>query len=221
MPLAILTQVQGDVRFGSKADMCSAQDDVRFTPESGHLNCTRECPLYPQQRTLARRSLECRDKALQVCGSFLSLNFLPGFPTCSAALCLGPFEDRDELRADRNFARGPNGLVYGRWLFDRRTEWRSDCFLRRRRDKSCCLLECRPTSCCRCTELRRPTSIRRRSSYRWLLISPVVPGYLCHASISWTIRSRTRSQLVAIRSTLRSQLRPAFSACSRTMRLLA
>jgi hypothetical protein len=25
-----------DVHFGSKADMCSAQADVRFTPESGH-----------------------------------------------------------------------------------------------------------------------------------------------------------------------------------------
>ena len=25
-----------NVRFGSKADICSAQADVRFTPESGH-----------------------------------------------------------------------------------------------------------------------------------------------------------------------------------------
>jgi hypothetical protein len=25
-----------DVRFGSKADMCSAKGHVRFTPESGH-----------------------------------------------------------------------------------------------------------------------------------------------------------------------------------------
>jgi hypothetical protein len=25
-----------DVRFGSKADMCSAKRHVRFTPESGH-----------------------------------------------------------------------------------------------------------------------------------------------------------------------------------------
>ena len=25
-----------DVRFGSKADMCSAKRDVRFTPKSGH-----------------------------------------------------------------------------------------------------------------------------------------------------------------------------------------
>ena len=26
-----------NVRFGSKADMCSAQADVRFTPNSGHV----------------------------------------------------------------------------------------------------------------------------------------------------------------------------------------
>ena len=33
------------VRFGSKADMCSAQADVRFTPKSGHVQCTSVCPL--------------------------------------------------------------------------------------------------------------------------------------------------------------------------------
>ena len=34
-----------DVRFGSKADMCSAKGHVRFTPESGHVQCTSPCPL--------------------------------------------------------------------------------------------------------------------------------------------------------------------------------
>ena len=34
-----------DVRFGSKADMCSAKRHVRFTPESGHVRCTSRCPL--------------------------------------------------------------------------------------------------------------------------------------------------------------------------------
>ena len=29
----------GHVRFGSKADMCSAKGHVRFTPESGHVRC--------------------------------------------------------------------------------------------------------------------------------------------------------------------------------------
>jgi hypothetical protein len=28
-----------DVRFGSKADMCSAKGHVRSTPESGHVQC--------------------------------------------------------------------------------------------------------------------------------------------------------------------------------------
>src|SRR5262249_20571057 len=32
-----------NVRFGSKADICSAQRHVRFTPESGHYNADAEC----------------------------------------------------------------------------------------------------------------------------------------------------------------------------------
>jgi hypothetical protein len=28
--------IRPDVRFGSKADICSAQANVRFIPESGH-----------------------------------------------------------------------------------------------------------------------------------------------------------------------------------------
>ena len=35
------------VRFGSKADMCSALGDVRFTPESGHVQCTRHVRFVP------------------------------------------------------------------------------------------------------------------------------------------------------------------------------
>jgi hypothetical protein len=34
-----------DVRFGSKADMCSAKGHVRFAPESGHMRCNNKCPL--------------------------------------------------------------------------------------------------------------------------------------------------------------------------------
>ena len=37
--------VRLNVRFGSKADMCSAQADVRFIPESGHVQCNSGCPL--------------------------------------------------------------------------------------------------------------------------------------------------------------------------------
>ena len=34
-----------DVRFGSKADVCSAKGHVRSYPESGHVRCTSLCPL--------------------------------------------------------------------------------------------------------------------------------------------------------------------------------
>ena len=33
--------------FGSKADMCSAQAHVRFTPKSGHVQCKRKWPQVP------------------------------------------------------------------------------------------------------------------------------------------------------------------------------
>ena len=34
-----------DVRFGSKADICSAKGHVRFTPKSGHVQRNSACPL--------------------------------------------------------------------------------------------------------------------------------------------------------------------------------
>ena len=34
-----LVKGRSNVRFGSKADMCSALADVRSTPESGHVQC--------------------------------------------------------------------------------------------------------------------------------------------------------------------------------------
>jgi hypothetical protein len=36
-----------NVRFGSKADMCSAKGDVRFTPESGHVRRIQICTWLP------------------------------------------------------------------------------------------------------------------------------------------------------------------------------
>ena len=33
------------VRYGSLADICRAKRHVRFTPESGHVQCTSPCPL--------------------------------------------------------------------------------------------------------------------------------------------------------------------------------
>jgi len=43
------------VRFGSKADMCSAQAHVRFTPNSDRESGipAKSCLLYPQSRTCA------------------------------------------------------------------------------------------------------------------------------------------------------------------------
>ena len=41
----VLQQLKVDVRFGSKADICSAIGHVRFTPKSGHVRCTSACPL--------------------------------------------------------------------------------------------------------------------------------------------------------------------------------
>ena len=45
--VAIFARAQegGDVRFGSKADICSARRHVRFPSESGHVQCTRRCPV--------------------------------------------------------------------------------------------------------------------------------------------------------------------------------
>ena len=44
-----------DVRFGSKADMCSHSGNVRFTPKSGHWNSVAECPLCAISRHSALR----------------------------------------------------------------------------------------------------------------------------------------------------------------------
>ena len=38
-------EVAVDVRFGSKADICSAKRHVCFTPKSGHVQCNEGCPL--------------------------------------------------------------------------------------------------------------------------------------------------------------------------------
>src|SRR5262245_12972708 len=48
-PKADMCAATRDVRFGSKADICSAkshESHVRFTPGSGHLQCTVACPLW-------------------------------------------------------------------------------------------------------------------------------------------------------------------------------
>jgi hypothetical protein len=41
-----LLQRTADVADGSLVDIRAATSDVRFTPESGHLQCTRRCLLW-------------------------------------------------------------------------------------------------------------------------------------------------------------------------------
>ena len=42
------TLCRSHVRFGSKADMCSAQVDVRFTPKSGHVRALGDVCFVPK-----------------------------------------------------------------------------------------------------------------------------------------------------------------------------
>jgi hypothetical protein len=43
-----------DVRFGSLADICGAKRHVRFTPNSGHVQCTSLCPLCANSGLMQR-----------------------------------------------------------------------------------------------------------------------------------------------------------------------
>ena len=52
--LESLSGNRGDVRFGSKADMCAAKSHVRFTPESGHKLAPVECPLSARSKSTKR-----------------------------------------------------------------------------------------------------------------------------------------------------------------------
>ena len=45
--------LQYDIRFGSKADMCTAKGHVRFTPKSGHVQRISRCPLRARSGHLA------------------------------------------------------------------------------------------------------------------------------------------------------------------------
>jgi hypothetical protein len=43
---AVMIQ-SANVRFGSKTDICAANGHVRFTPESGHVQCTQLMSALP------------------------------------------------------------------------------------------------------------------------------------------------------------------------------
>jgi hypothetical protein len=57
-----------DVRFGSKADICSAKRHVRSTPESRHVQCIRRCPLCANSGHRQSHSItsSAREKMLNI-----------------------------------------------------------------------------------------------------------------------------------------------------------
>ena len=57
-----------NVRFGSKADMCSAKCHVRFTPESGHVQCTSDVRFVPKADSCSAAEDMCLFDDL-ICGS--------------------------------------------------------------------------------------------------------------------------------------------------------
>ena len=48
------------VRFGSKADMCAAKRNVRFTPNSDRESDFRTCPLYPPKADMRKTNVDLR-----------------------------------------------------------------------------------------------------------------------------------------------------------------
>ena len=53
-----------NVRFGSKADMCSAKRHVRFTPKSGHVRCKVGCLLSANSGHSVAEACRSDDNAL-------------------------------------------------------------------------------------------------------------------------------------------------------------
>jgi len=51
------------VRFGSKADMCGATADVRFTSRSGHVHRNSACPLCANSEHCAAYSITASTRA--------------------------------------------------------------------------------------------------------------------------------------------------------------
>ena len=45
-------QLQIDVRLGQKQILCAAKKHVRFTPKSGHVQCTSRCPLLMHHHSI-------------------------------------------------------------------------------------------------------------------------------------------------------------------------
>jgi hypothetical protein len=58
-----------DVRFGSKADICNANRHVRFTPNSGHVQCNGPRPLSANSGHTAIHSITSSALASSVGGT--------------------------------------------------------------------------------------------------------------------------------------------------------
>ena len=70
-----LKDVQANVRFRSKADMCSAKQHVRFTPESGHVQCNSVCPLCANSGHRGPYSITSSARARSVGGTAMPSAF--------------------------------------------------------------------------------------------------------------------------------------------------
>ena len=84
--------MRADVRFGSKADMCSAPTHVRFTP-----NSDRESEFL--QKVMSALPLKA-----DMCGATRDVRFGPiaDMRTSVYALQVGPLENSELGRADRD-----------------------------------------------------------------------------------------------------------------------
>src|SRR5215831_11278604 len=90
---SILMRSGANVRFGSEADMCSAQAHVRFTPNSGHVQCDTPCLLWAKSR-LMHRSKKGPTEA-DMCAALAHVRFTPKADICSAVAYVrfGPIAD--------------------------------------------------------------------------------------------------------------------------------
>ena len=92
---------RADVRFGSKADMCSAKGHVRSTPESGHVQCNSVCPLSANSGHPSYYSITSSARPINVLGmlrpsafAVLRLRIISTFVAC----CTGRSETYSPLR---------------------------------------------------------------------------------------------------------------------------
>ena len=129
-----------DVRFGSKADMCSARGHVCFTPNSGHVQCNSACPLCANSghsdiysiTSSARASSDdgtVRPRTLAACRLMHSSNLVDCITGKSAGLAplrYAPHRCRPDGKPRPGWRRSSSSRQHGRVRRqDRRPERRS------------------------------------------------------------------------------------------------